>query len=379
MAQIASVRKIETKDNDREILSFLKRQRMQGKIQLFLDRTPSFFDSLDVEGQKVKVMSLRHPDSNQLMCLGCMAEKNYWINGRQQEEKVGYLSSLRIDPQFQSMGLLSKASQFLQAEHEANHPDRIYLSTILEENVLAKKILTAPRPGVPNYEDLGLLITGFFPVAKKIWTNRLQESDGRLTVRKANTTDLPQLAAYWKMESVKRQLVPIYTETDFLSETGILRGLNVEDILLAFRDQNIVGCLALWDQSAYRRWVINSYAPSIKLTKGIFNFVAPFLNRPKLPKENEPFQYRIVSLISIQNDDLNVFESLLHELWKTQVENDLVISIGFHERDPLFKIIRPKIKQKLLSRLYLTHWPDDRSLAKKFDRTQVPYVEFGSL
>jgi hypothetical protein len=382
MAQIASVRIIESTESDQEILNFLKRQRMQGKIQLFLDRSPSFFSSLEVEGQKVKVMSLRHPETNQLMSLGCMAEKNYWINGRHQEEKIGYLSSLRTDPQFQSMGLLSKASQFLQAEHEANHPERIYLSTILEENALAKKILTAPRPGAPNYEDLGLLITGFFPVQKQIWNLHRVHTDGtKFQVRKATTADLPKFVEYWKKESAKRQLVPIYTESDILSKTGILRGLSVENIWLALDDQEIIGCLALWDQSAYRRWIVNSYATSIKLTKGLFNFFAPYLNRPKLPKENEPFNYRTASLVSIKNDDYRIFETLLHTLWKSQAknENDLVIAIGFHEKDPLLKLVFPKMKQKLLSRLYLTHWPDDRSLAKILDRTQVPYVEFGSL
>ncbi|MFN7904626.1 MAG: hypothetical protein ACK5P5_05535 [Pseudobdellovibrionaceae bacterium] len=371
----------ETPSCDKEILDFLKRQMMPGDIQLFLDRSPSFFDSLEVEGQRVKVMSIRHHQTNELMCIGCIGEKNYWINGNQREEKIGYLSSLRIDRKFQSSKLLFRTYEFLQNEHSTNHPDRVYLSTILEENVKAKKIFTSKRPGLPDYQDLGLLDTSFFPVKKQIWTSHFLQQQGpdSLEIKSGTSKDLQQLISFWKEQSKKRQFVPIYTEQDFTNGSGILRDFKIEDMILGWRNGKIVGCLGLWDQSAYRRWMVSAYSKKIQITKGIYNFFAPTLNRPKLPDLNEAFPYRILSCIAIDQDDQKIFESLLHALWKKEQKNDLVISIGFHEKDPLLSTILKHSKQKLFSRLYLTSWPDEKSVKKELDLKLVPYVEFGSL
>lgn len=379
MTELTSVECVETPEKNRELLNFLQRQTMPGDIQLMLDCSPNFFESLEVEGQKVKVMSLREQNTGELMCMGCMAEKVHWINGQEREEKIGYISSLRVDKKFRAGGLFYKAYSYLQSEHEKNHPDRIYLSTILEENTIAKKILTTDRPGLPHYTDWGLLSTSFLPVNKQIWKNHFADSS-EVILRPATAQDIPALAAFWKKESHKRQFVPAYTEQDFNQPHGILRGLKMNDILLALHHEKIIGCIALWDQSAYRRWVVAAYSKKMKMAKGLYNIVAPLLNRPKLPKEHEPFYYKILSLIAIQNDDVKIFESLLYTLWNREHKvKDLVISIGFHETDPLFSLIRPKKTQKLLSRLYLSHWKDDRSMAKQLVKDLPPYVEFGSL
>ncbi len=349
---------------------------MPGEIQLFLDRSPCFFDSLDVEGERVKVMGVRKADTNELMAIGCMAEKTHWINGTERAEKIGYLSSLRVDPRFQSSGLLLRAYEFLQNEHSQNHPDRVYLSTILEENIKAKKILTSQRAGLPKYQDIGLLQTSFFPVSKQIWKKHLPAG---VTIRRGSKKDLPGLIRFWKAQSRKRQFVPAYTEEHFLQSSGLLRNLMAEDMILAFDQEKIIGCLGLWNQSAYRRWVVSSYSNRIRLGRGLYNLIAPFLNRPQLPKENEPFPYRILSVVAIENDDLSLFESMLHFLWEQTKGQHLVISIGFHEKDPLLQVILLRAKQKILSRLYLTSWSDEKSLLKDLNLNLPPYVEFGSL
>lgn len=376
VAQHTNILCLEKRENDQEILNFLQHQVMPGEIQLFLDRAPSFFDSLEVEGSSVKVMGIRTADTNELMALGCMAEKTHWINGTQRAEKVGYLSSLRVDPKFQSSGLLMRAYEFLQSEHSKHHPDRIYLSTILEENIKAKKILTSQRAGLPRYQDIGLLITSFFPATKQTWKRKCS---AEIILRSGEDQDLPALIEFWKTQSQKRQFVPAYTEQDFLQQTGLLRGLSAKDMILAFRHGKIIGCLGLWNQSSYRRWVVSAYSNKIKFGKGIYNLIAPYLNRPQLPKEHEPFPYRILSVVAVENDDLDLFESLLQVLWEKVKGQNLVISIGFHEKDPLLATLTPKIKQKLLSRLYLTSWNDKQSLLNELNFDLPPYVEFGSL
>ncbi|MFN8946012.1 MAG: hypothetical protein ACK5WZ_15455, partial [Pseudobdellovibrionaceae bacterium] len=230
-------------------------------------------------------------------------------------------------------------------------------------------------------QDLGLLDTSFFPVKKQIWTSHFFQQQGpdSLEIKSGNSKDLQQLISFWKEQSKKRQFVPIYTEQDFTNSSGILRDFKIEDMILGWRNGKIVGCLGLWDQSAYRRWMVSAYSKKIQITKGIYNFFAPTLNRPKLPDLNEAFPYRILSCIAIDQDDQKIFESLLHALWKKEQKNDLVISIGFHEKDPLLSTILKHSKQKLFSRLYLTSWPDEKSVKKELDLKLVPYVEFGSL
>lgn len=344
---------------------------MGGRIGLSFRREPSYFGALAVEGTSSDVIVARDEQGN-IVAMGNRSIRNLLVDD--QRTAVGYLSGLRLARHCRKGTLLHRGYRFLR-ELDRDGRAAFYLTTIVEDNEIARRALAGRRKGMPVYHDLG----GYYCAALSMAGPRRAAGTDGLAVRAASSADVRRIAEFLSAEGRKRQFFPVYEQDDLLSRTGLLQGLRVEDILLAFSGSELCGVAALWDQSASRQLVVGNYAFPVRQVRPVYNLVAPWLRMPSLPAAGCRLSCLYLSLVCVKDDDAAVFRALLGDLCGGQGSRGALLLCGFHERDPLLSVIRRYRHVRYTSRVYAVSWEGDPGGRTRFDECKIPYLELGAL
>jgi len=149
--------KIATREDDAALRELLAATPMHGDIELAFAREPSYFDASAVDGKYVQVVSVFDKKSRRLIGMGSRAINPCYVNG--QVTNVGYLSALRLLPEYRGKAaLLARGYQFFRELHN-DHRAPFYLTTVAADNTPAIKLLTTQRAGLPIYHPLGKYCT----------------------------------------------------------------------------------------------------------------------------------------------------------------------------------------------------------------------------
>lgn len=319
---------------------FFNARKSGGSNELRLVREPNFFSALEVEGLRNDVIVAY--DNENPIALVTRSEKNCFVNGK--EVSLGYLSDARVESKYQKSPVLYRGFRLLKSLHNQGSSS-IYLTTIMADNLVALDVFTSRRAGLPSYSYFGDYFTYVIQsgVPEKISSSQ--------KIQAVETKQLGAVIEFLKKHGKSRQFFPAYTEKDLRNDHGLLKGLRPEDILIATCQDKIKGVLALWNQSAFRKWV-----------------------------GNVDLNYCFMALVCIENDDLETFKLMLDTAITLCQKNNyqLMPLIGFHERDPLRKIMDSIPHFALMSKLFVVHWEDGDQDFQELDN-RVPYLELGSL
>lgn len=355
-----------THADNQELIEFCRGQKMEGLTQITLERSPDFFEAMEVEGLAHHVFVATK--ENRIIGVGTASEKRCRINGK--EQWLGYLGNLRIDPKHQKGTLLPRAYNFLR-KFQQEMKSKIYLTTILEENIHAKKILESGKGGLPPYKDIGKLIS--FVYSSNIKPFGLPSPS--YTYEKATRDDLDALIRF--LNTSQRQFFPQYTAEDILEEDGLLKDLSIDNFYLCKKGNEIVGCVAPWNQNRYRRWKVQAYNNWIKYTRPVINFFATMMKYPTYPPAGESLPYQILSCLHIKDDDPEILRSLLSYMWPSLERNSMIVVL-IHENDPHVKVLQKPVSIKVESRLYAVYWDEEGEKIFNELGDKVPYIEGGS-
>jgi hypothetical protein len=357
--------------SDEERLKILYSEKSRdGSVQINLDRSPGFFDALQVEGYENGVFAVEDTESGILAGAGIRNIRKCYINGEVQ--KIGYLSGLRVAENYRksramAMIFIRLRELYMQGECAG------YLCSVFNSNKTAIQGLTSGKAGMPVFRLVGTFNT--FVFKPSLIKTRFEKD---VQIRQANNTDIEELCRFINTEGSKHQYFPYLTPADINQTQGLLKNLNISDIFIATRNNEITGCLALWDQTAFRRWKVEGYSNSMKILRPIINFLFYFIGLPRMPKSQTVFNYRLLSLVCIRNNDRNIFAALYNEAIRNIPKNKKVlISAGFFEKDVLIKSL-PRLKLSFKSSIFIGNWKETQSEIDKIDNRN-PYVEAGSL
>ncbi len=408
--------------DDADLRHILANTIMAGQIGLSFCREPSYFEAAVVEGRFRQVVAARDLDSGRLVGFGARSVSRRYLNG--QPADVGYLSSLRLLPGFRGSNLIARGFAYFRRLH-ADGRARLYLTTISEDNQAALQVLaqrqvrqgqgtqgrgTQGRAGLPCYHPWGRYHTLVIPLRQSnadSVTNppsidgvtrrspRKPSADGALCrVRPARGADLPQLLRFLARAGARRQFFGCCRQSDFQVgdfQVGELQGdefqdgeamfrsLRLENLLLAIRDDRIVGCLGGWDQSGFRQSVVRSYGAALRWTRPIYNLWAAVRRWPPLPRPGERLRYWTAALPLVEGDDLDVFTRLLQAV-RSHLDRSAgdYLLLGLHQRDPLLPVARRCSTLEYTTQLFVVCWPDGETDLSELD-DRPPYLELGQL
>ena len=359
-----------TPEDDAELRRVLADTPMEGEIAVSFRREPSFFAAAVVHGPFCQTIVARDNGSERIVGFGCRSVRTLFVNGK--PEQIGYLSALRVLPQYRNLGLIARGyARFREMHHDKR--TSLYLTTIAEGNATALSILTTGRAGLPSYHFAGRNLTAAIPLALR---RRRQKTTCH--VRPASEEDLPRLLEFWNAEGALRQFFPCYGREDFLCANGTFRSLALDSILVAFCSDRIIGTLAAWDQRTFRQSVIERYSKRLHVVRPIANVWSRLRGHTLLPSVGEPIPSINAALAVVSDNDGDVFASLLqHTLLRLKSERGYLL-VGLHETDPLLPFVLQHRPTKYWSRLYHVCWPDGEGLRSRLDG-RTPYLELGTL
>jgi hypothetical protein len=350
---------------------------MMGHVRVTFCREPSYFDAAVVEGSFFQTLVAR--DLDRIVALGCRSVRWRFVNGR--PEGVGYLSGLRLHPEYRRTGLLARGYRQLQALHRDGRT-KIYLTTIAEGNETALELLTSGRAALPQYHFAGMFHTFVLPLSgrKNPWNRSVSD----VTIRPASANDIPTIVAFLNQEGPLRQFYPMYDSQDFARPNGTFRDMKPADLLLAFRGGRLVGTLAAWDQRGFRQTVVEGYSDHLRWTRPFVNGWARLKRLPTLPKPGQPFAFLTAALPTVAENDKACFALLVRALLQrcarrnSQKQSLDHMLLGLHERDPLLPVAQEFASHVFLTRLYLVCWDDGEASLEDLD-DRPPYLELGCL
>jgi hypothetical protein len=348
------------------MLAILEDAAFKGNISLLYTRRPDAYRSFKQEGKDVDVVVARDVKNGKIVGFGACAIRELWVNGT--TEKVGYLFGLRVARDYLGKyPILHRGYAYLHTLHEKRGIS-CYITTILEDNLYAQKLLEKQRSFMPNYHPFG---------SYEIFALKSAQSR-RLSYifRQACEDDIPSLVKFLYEQGRKYQFFPVIDEADLSS--GELNGLSVANFyLLHTKENEILAAGVPWDQRSYKQYIVQGYSSVLKLLYP-FSRIFPLFGYPSLPTPGSILQFFTLSFWAVKDSNSELFLQFLKRIAKISRDYPFFL-IGLHERHPLRILLqnRPHISYK--SKLYLVSWDQQRDYIENFDRGMLPYLECGML
>jgi hypothetical protein len=135
-----------TEATEPQLRRLLRDNPLTGDIHVSLEREPNAFHAAGISGDQFQMMLAFGGEPRELIASGGRFELETYINGTAQ--RIGYFGELRAQGGLKArrkllLGSYRKMRQF----HEAGDVS-FYLTTIIEDNHRARRLLEAPSPGV---------------------------------------------------------------------------------------------------------------------------------------------------------------------------------------------------------------------------------------
>lgn len=108
------------------------------------------------------------------------------------------------------------------------------------------------------------------------------------TIEESAAKDCWRVASLMMARGLVWNYAPDMNEKNLTALVASGRGPGFEDILTLRHEEQIVGCVAVWDQRPNRTFVLNRYPEGFGSFPGLRNFLSGMFKTPKLPDQGQP-------------------------------------------------------------------------------------------
>ncbi|MDO8509299.1 MAG: hypothetical protein Q7S27_06490 [Nanoarchaeota archaeon] len=354
------------KEDDAQLRECMRLNEMPGAISIAFETEPSFFDALSVLGKEQQVVAGKTDDGN-LMGFGVRSIREAYVNGEMVD--IGYLSSLRGHPKYRGGTFIARGfKKFRELDKDGKVP--FYITTIVEDNIAAKKILEKTRVAMPFYYPIDTLSTFLIKPQRSKMKNEYE-------IFRGDSLSLEEIVEFMNREGKNKQFYPHYQETDFGSCR--LRNLEKEDFYIASKDDKIVGVVAKWDQESFKQTRVVDYDKKTKIARAFINLASRFSNIPHLPKAGELLHYFYAAFPTVKDNNPRILKELLSAMASDRENKEYdYFTLGLTEKDPLREGVKSFSPREYKSRIYMVSFDKSRENLK-FLNGRIPYLELGTL
>src|SRR5258706_1277566 len=289
------------REDDPELRRLLRDSPMAGEIRVSLERDQTVFLAAAVKGEPHRTIVARTPEGG-IVGMGSRSVWNAFVNG--EPCRLGYLSQLRVDRAHRGRKRLLAAGYDLIRSFRNAEEMPFDLTSIVADNEVARRLLGAGLPGLPTYREIEEWTTLIVPR-----TSRPRPMTG-VRIERGTPNLITGVAACLERNRRRYQFAPRFSVADLQSPERS-RGLAPSDFFLAVADGEVVGCLALWDQSGFKQVVVQGYAPRLARWRPWMNRLAPLLGTPRLPEPGNALPHAYLSHLAVDGDDSEIFRALV--------------------------------------------------------------------
>lgn len=352
---------------DEELRALLRRIAMPGNITLSFQREPSFLLAEQAGSVASQVMVCRDRTKDQLVGMGSRSIRRVYIDGK--PALVGYLSMLRGVPEARGNIALARGYRYLHTLH-TDGAVPYYFTTILDDNIEAKNLLTSARGGLPVYKPLAQLLTYLIPLRRK----RAYKNAGS-TVSRVDQQQLPEAIAFLQQWNSRYQFAPVYTLEEILGQSKLLPAFCWEHFYV-YREHGVIrGTLGVWNQQSFKQTVVTAYSRKMQWLRPFYNLYAAITGNPGLPPTGAEIKVLYASFLS---GNESAFEALLKQAradWSGKGYDYL--SVGVCADNLLAPIASQYATQRISSTVYVVYWEAESVTLPQIDRPV--HVEIATL
>lgn len=355
--------------HDAALRQLLRDSPMSGSISVSLEREPSFFAAEALQGpEHSSIVAL---ENDRVVATGSISARQRFING--EAMRVGYLSGLRLSPSCHGRSdIIRRGYEAFRKLHEQGGPP-IYLSSIIADNLPARRFLERGLRGMPTYRYLGDLTT--LVISRPIFSQRRDRTSSvRRKMEQAGMRLFPgahartgDLANLINEHNRQYQFAPAWSTCEICPER-----------MLIVRSKNgPVACAAIWDQRLVKQTVIRGYRAALRWARPFLNFGATLLGTPHLPSVGATLSNVYVSHLAGASDRPEIAGLLVNSLFASrEAQSADYLTLAFDSRDERLPYFRKTFRvREYISRIYVVHWDDGAELARELDgRLLAPEV-----
>lgn len=351
-----------TARNEWEVRRLLRETPLPGWITIAYEREPDYLAGAALEGPVQQTVLARTAGDGALVGTFARSERLAFVNG--EVRPLGYLGLLRMDRRFRGR------TRYLREGYEAcrrllhdGSRTPYYLTSIVEGNAAARRLLEAGLPGLPTYRPW----QRFSTLALTARPPRARAPAG-VEIIQGSAGLLADIAACLQRNYARYAMAPLWTTADLASPERC-RNLSAADFLVALRKDRIVGCVALWDQRPFKQHVVRGYSERVERWRGPINWATRLLSLPQLPEVGRPLDQASLSHTAVDGDDAATSVALVSAaLCEARRRGLDFVTLGLAERSPVLRTVKAQFRHlEYRSILYLVHWEDGRAAAEALD------------
>ena len=345
----------------------LRNNPIPGWITLSYEREPDFFQATTIEGDTHETIVCLDRDSQQAVGLSTRSIKKRFVNGSAMN--VGYLGQLRVDTKYRNqIRPLKYGFKYFRRHIHSHDLAPYYLTSIISDNVRAKRILTANLPGFPTYQEIDTFSTLAIPCKRY----KSRESSNGVHIAKATRHHLDAIVDCLNRNNQRYQFSSYWTKQDLLSDSRC-RGISLDNFFIALRDDKVVGCLACWDQSAFKQTIVRDYKKYARYFRPLINMASKAMLYPALPKVGEEIKQVYLSHMAIDNDDPEILIELLKiALHTASLQGHQLLLVGLSQSNQMLLAIKKYFRHLTYSsQIYLVYWDDGKAAVNNIDNRTI--------
>lgn len=354
--------------DDAALAQMMSQVVMPGSTRISYCYEGSFFNSLEAQGHDQR--TLVGERSGTIVAAGAVTKRTIYLRGKPVE--AGYLASLRIAPDARGASLLSRGYRLLKELQETELQAPFYLTSIMRDNDVALRLLTSGRAGLPRYCLVGGYKTAVIPVFRNYPRSK------RFSFLNGDDAGIDPVFHCLEQYGSTKDFFTRFDRQELAQGTGMLQGMRLEDVIVAYKGGVPVGVVALWDQSSFRRMVVSGYSGGLRLAGILDRIAGKFTGAPLLPVKGAPFAPRYLSCVAVKNNDPELFGALLVEaVRRMQSRKEKLLIAGFFEADRLCAVLDAFFHIPFYSNIYAVDW--DGKAEGLFGAGRDRYLDAGSL
>ena len=356
--------------DDRDIRRLLRSQPMPGTIAVSLEREPHTSLAASIEGDIHQAVIARNRANGSIAGLAARSVRTVFVNSKRC--RFGALGQLRVaDGRHALRTLVDDGFAFCRLLHQRGDAPA-YLVSLIADNAAARRLLVERRSATaPRFCPIGGMDTFVIPTAR-----RTSGPSAPLDIVRGSHVHPGEIVSCLQRNLRRYQFAPCWTAADLGSDLAT-RGLSLDDFAVALADGHVVGCIALWDQRAFKQVVVRRYQPTLGRTRPLLNVAARLIGRPRLPAVDERLESAYLSHIAVDGDRIGVLASLVAAQIRQARRRGLdYVITAFPDRHPFHSVMHSTWAWRTYrSDLYVAHWEDGSAFVQSLDgRAAQPEV-----
>lgn len=307
-----------TSSDGKEILRILESSAASGSIELIYTRRPDAYESYMKEPGEARVFISR----DGVRAVGTCAQliSDVYVGG--EACRASYVCGLKKDAQYE--GGIGFGPDFIRSLSLCDAD--IFYCSVVADNKEAQRIFKSGRRLIemkPFSEYRTFILSPRVKIKGRI--------NGDLSFLRASTEDEDELLSFLSREGRKKDLFPVVDSFDKF------HGLSVGDFYLLRDGGRIVSAAALWDRTDCKQYVVKKYRGIMRLAR-VLDPLLSLLGYIRLPKEDEPLRFPMLSFFLAENDCEEYYITLLSHILKASKEKHEILVIGLPKEHFAYRI-----------------------------------------